>query len=110
VQHKLQGADERSFQGGDVHLAVALAGVTVAHFKKRAGGEDGNEERGARRLGVGREWPRQQGQKTGLAQTCNFIMLTGRYGRPAFAESKKPAAGRVSMFSYMAEQLNSQTL
>ena len=44
---ELKRADERSFESGDVHFAVALAGVAVADFKERAGRVHGNVERGA---------------------------------------------------------------
>src|SRR5207245_7417899 len=40
--------NERSFERGDVHFAVALSGVAVADFKKRAGRMYGNVERRAR--------------------------------------------------------------
>src|SRR5580704_6648986 len=44
---ELKRADERSFERGDVHFAVALSGVAVADFKERAGRVYGNVERGA---------------------------------------------------------------
>src|SRR6185437_16684992 len=42
---ELKRADERSFESGDVHFAVALPGVAVADFKERAGRVHGNVER-----------------------------------------------------------------
>ena len=44
---ELKRADERSFERGDVHFAVALPGVAVAHFKERAGRVHRNVERRA---------------------------------------------------------------
>ena len=47
VDDELEGAGELGFHGGDVDLAVALAGVAVASFEERAFGMDGDEEGGA---------------------------------------------------------------
>ncbi len=44
---ELKRADERSFERGDIHFAVALSGVAVAHFKESAGRVHGNVERSA---------------------------------------------------------------
>src|ERR1700747_2852070 len=44
---ELKRADERSFKRGNVHFAVALAGVAVADFKERARRVHGEIERGA---------------------------------------------------------------
>src|SRR5271163_370494 len=44
---ELERADERSLERGDVHFAVALAGVAVANFKERPGRVYGNVQRGA---------------------------------------------------------------
>src|SRR6266513_1620872 len=42
---ELKRADERSFERGDIHFAVTLAGVAVADFKERAGRMNGNVQR-----------------------------------------------------------------
>src|SRR5437879_10817315 len=42
---ELKRADERSFERGDIHFAVTLAGVAVADFKQRAGRMNGNVQR-----------------------------------------------------------------
>src|SRR5439155_19117673 len=44
---ELKRADERSFESGNVHFAVALSGVAVADLEERAGSVHGNVERGA---------------------------------------------------------------
>ena len=38
---------ERRFHGGDVYFAIALSGMSVAHFEKRAGRVHRYEERRA---------------------------------------------------------------
>src|SRR6201999_1496185 len=47
VDDELEGAGEEGFEGGDVDLAVALAGVAVAGFEECAGGVDRVEDDGA---------------------------------------------------------------
>ncbi len=47
VEDELEGAGELGFHGGDVDLAVALAGVAVAGFEVGAARVDGDEEGGA---------------------------------------------------------------
>ena len=43
-----EGPGQRGLQGGDVHLAVTLAGVPVADLEERARDVDRDEQRGAR--------------------------------------------------------------
>jgi hypothetical protein len=47
VDDELEGAGELGLHGGDVDLAVALAGVAVAYFEESAFGVDGDIESGA---------------------------------------------------------------
>ena len=44
VHDELKRPDQRSFKGGDVHFAIALAGVSVADLKQRAAGMHRQEE------------------------------------------------------------------
>ena len=47
MNEELEGAGQLRLHGGDVDLAVALAGVAVAGFEERSFGVHGDEERGA---------------------------------------------------------------
>src|SRR5712671_7935379 len=48
AHYKLKRADERSLHRRDVHLAVPLPGVPIAHLKQRARRMDRNVQRSAR--------------------------------------------------------------
>ena len=47
MQDELEDTGERRFHGGDVHFAVAHAGVAVADFEERPARVHGNEQSGS---------------------------------------------------------------
>src|SRR5882762_6196983 len=48
AHYKLKSADERSLHRGDIHLAVPLSGVPIAHLEQRARRMDRNVQRSTR--------------------------------------------------------------